>query len=95
MLITQTAQQRLIGVRVGIDEAWQRHHAGRIEDVIVRSSREARGFADVDDRVVLNDDRGIGENATALIHRHDGSVVDQQPSDTCRLPECLTGDKPV
>ncbi len=89
VLVTQAAQQRLVGMRMGIDQAGQGHHAERIEGVVVGSTLELPRLADFGDRLVLHDDGCIGDNAAALIHRHDGGVLDQKPGDGRALPIVL------
>ena len=104
------AEQRRVGVGVGVDQARHDDEAGAVDHLVVAlAAAHGVGRADVGQAVAIDDHVAGGEHSVLRIHREHGRVANQQsahrlsPAAEChprlrygrRGRNCLAASRPV
>ncbi len=74
----EPAVQVLREVHVGVDEARGHHQPATVDDAVRLARRPHLGRgSDLQDAITVGEDRAVGVDAAAGVHRDDGGVLDQ------------------
>jgi hypothetical protein len=99
--VAEPAQERLIGVAMGVDQTRYRDHAAALDSLGSRETlTQCRAFPDRDDALAVDCNRGVGNDAARRIDRDHDDVVDQQharqplgaarPISRLKRPSCIS-----
>ena len=95
-LVAAAAQDRLRQMDVAVDETGRDDPAVQVAHGLVgEAGANLAGLAHRGDRVALDDDRGIAQDAPLGVHGHDRAVVEQHPLHPSLRPGPLSSDGPL